>query len=623
MNYRPEIDGLRAVAVFPVVFFHLGWSIFDGGYIGVDIFFVISGYLIATLIIKEIEDGSFSLINFYERRVRRIFPVLFLVTLTTAIFGWFLLLPPDFKSLSQSIFSSSIFLSNIYFWLTNPYFSPPADLQPLLHTWSLSVEEQFYLFFPILILLCLKISFNFFVVVISLFFFSSFLSLFLLEIEPSSWKFYLIISRAWELIIGIYAAILLNEKKALGSKIISELGSAVGFSLLLISLILFDHNLDHPSLWTLIPVLGTFLVIVFCNQKTKIYKILSFKPLVSIGLISYSLYLWHFPIISFTKYAQFQELNFIQTVIIFTISIIISYISWRFFERKFRDKKIIDRRFIFKFAALGSVFLVSIGLLGHFNNGFDERLSKQEQEILRIKNLDQFNQQLRTGTCFLEEEDSIQSFDSSCFSGEILLWGDSHAAALFHGLNEIQPITQLTSSGCPPILDISLSDNNVCAFLNDQIFTSIKENKYKLIILHANWVRHGYGDYIESFKDTLQQISTSREDAKIIVVGNTPQWFNSLPKYLVFNAISIQDIKKNSGFIQTHLEKQVVSDELIKDSLDEIDNENIQFISILDEYCFNSACLGIDPEGNNELLFWDYGHLTERGSSTYARHIFK
>ena len=146
---------------------------------------------------------------------------------------------------------------------------------------------------------------------ISLFFFSSFLSLFLLEIDPSSWKFYLIISRAWELIIGIYAAILLNEKKVLGSKIISELGSALGLIFLLISLILFNEYLDHPSLWTLMPVLGTFLVIVFCNKETKIYKILSFKPLVSIGLISYSLYLWHFPIISFTKYTFFQELNLV------------------------------------------------------------------------------------------------------------------------------------------------------------------------------------------------------------------------------------------------------------------------------------------------------------------------
>ena len=623
MNYRPEIDGLRALAVLPVVFFHLGWSIFDGGYIGVDIFFVISGYLIATLIIKEIEDESFSLINFYERRVRRIFPVLFLVTLTTAVFGWFLLLPPDFKSLSQSIFSSSIFLSNIYFWLTNPYFSPPADLQPLLHTWSLSVEEQFYLLFPILILLCLKISFNFFVVVISLFFFSSFLSLFLLEIDPSSWKFYLIISRAWELIIGIYAAILLNEKKVLGSKIISELGSALGLIFLLISLILFNEYLDHPSLWTLMPVLGTFLVIVFCNKETKIYKILSFKPFVSIGLISYSLYLWHFPIISFTKYTFFQELNLIQAVIIFIVSVIISYISWRFFERKFRDKKIIDRRFIFKFAALGSLFLISIGLLGHFNNGFDGRLSKQEQEILKIKNLDQFNKQLRTGVCFLEEEDSIQNFDSSCFSEEILLWGDSHAAALFHGLNEIQPISQLTSSGCPPILDINLSDNNVCEFLNDQIFTSIKENKYKLIILHANWIRHGYGDYIESFKDTLQQISAIQEDVKIIVIGNTPQWFNSLPKYLVLNNISIKDIKGDSGLIQTQLEELLVSDELIKDSINEINKENIHFISILEEYCVESACLAMNTKENNELLFWDYGHLTYEGSRIYTTHILK
>jgi hypothetical protein len=329
------------------------------------------------------------------------------------------------------------------------------------------------------------------------------------------------------------------------------------------------------------------------------------------------------PIISLTKYTFFQELNLIQAVIIFIVSVIISYISWRFFERKFRDKKIIDRRFIFKFAALGSLFLISIGLLGHFNNGFDGRLSKQEQEILKIKNLDQFNKQLRTGVCFLEEEDSIQNFDSLCFSEEILLWGDSHAAALFHGLNEIQPISQLTSSGCPPILDINLSDNNVCEFLNDQIFTSIKENKYKLIILHANWIRHGYGDYIESFKDTLQQISAIQEDVKIIVIGNTPQWFNSLPKYLVLNNISIKDIKGDSGLIQTQLEELLASDELIKDSINEINKENIHFISILEEYCVESACLAMNTKENNELLFWDYGHLTYKGSRIYATHILK
>jgi len=623
MNYRPEIDGLRALAVLPVVFFHLGWSIFDGGYIGVDIFFVISGYLIATLVMKEIEQKSFTLKNFYERRVRRIFPVLFLVTLATSILGWFLLLPPDFKSLSQSIFSTSIFLSNVYFWLTNPYFSPPADLQPLLHTWSLSVEEQFYLFFPILILLCLKVSFNFFIVVMGSFFMVSFLSLFFLEIEPLSWTFYLIISRAWELIIGIFAAIFLLEGKVLGSRIISELGSIIGFLLILISLVIFNQNLDHPSLWTLIPVFGTFLVIVFCNQETKLYRILSFKPLVSIGLISYSLYLWHFPIISFTKYTQFQDPNLMQALIIFVFSLVISYISWRFFERKFRDKKIIGQKSILIFGAVGSLFLASIGLLGHFKNGFDDRLTKEEQEILSIKNLSLFNEQLRTGICFIEENDSLKSFNSECFSEETLLWGDSHAAAFFHGLNKIQPISQLTSSGCPPILDIKLSDNNVCSSLNDEIFSKIKANKYKSIILHANWIRHGYGDYRELFKKTLQQISINLKDTKIIVIGNTPQWFNSLPKYLVFNAISIQDAKKNSGFIQTQLDKITLSDDLIKGSISEIGNKNIQFVSILDAFCSGSKCLGIDSLGTNELLFWDYGHLTPQGSSIYAKHVLK
>ncbi|RZO26564.1 MAG: acyltransferase, partial [SAR86 cluster bacterium] len=161
MNYRPEIDGLRAMAILPVVFFHLGWPLFNGGYIGVDIFFVISGYLISTLIIKEIDSKKFSLLKFYERRIRRIFPALFLVTVVTMLIGWFLMLPSDFKALSQSVFSVSIFSSNIFFWLTNPYFSPPADLQPLLHTWSLSVEEQFYLLYPALVLLCLRLGFIF------------------------------------------------------------------------------------------------------------------------------------------------------------------------------------------------------------------------------------------------------------------------------------------------------------------------------------------------------------------------------------------------------------------------------------------------------------------------------
>ncbi|MBK86314.1 MAG: hypothetical protein CMC86_03840 [Flavobacteriaceae bacterium] len=623
MNYRPEIDGLRAMAILPVVFFHLGWPLFNGGYIGVDIFFVISGYLISTLIIKEIDSKKFSILKFYERRIRRIFPALFLVTVVTMLIGWFLMLPSDFKALSQSVFSVSIFSSNIFFWLTNPYFSPPADLQPLLHTWSLSVEEQFYLLYPALVLLCLRLGFIFFVVCLCTIFFSSFLSQYLVIFEQASWQFYLIISRAWELIFGVLIAILLYKAKPNFSNTLKEIGSIIGFVILSSSFLIFDENTHHPSIWTFLPVFGTGLIIVFCTKETALYKILSLKPIVSIGLISYSLYLWHFPIISFTKYSQLQELSFYQSIFIFIFSLVISYISWRFFEKKFRDFKIISTKVVFIFATVGSIFLASIGLVGHFNNGFDNRLSSEQSKLLNIKSLKKFNKQLRTGICFLEDGQSVDGFNKNCSSGEILLWGDSHAAALFEGLNKISAVSQFTSSGCPAIFNIVLADNRNCGKLNNEIFSKIKSNKYEYIILHANWIRHGYGNYEIYLKNTLKKIGNNWKEANIIIIGSTPQWFNSLPKYIVLNDLSINEIAKNGGYVKTDLDELLVADKLIKKIVQELNMENIKFFPVLDRYCKDSKCLGIDPNSANNLLFWDYGHLTERGSSIYVGEVLK
>ena len=343
--------------------FHAGFDLFSGGFIGVDIF-VISGYLITSLILQEKINNKFSIVNFYERRARRILPALFLVVIVTMPFTFLVMSPLALKEFSNSLISIPLFLSNFQFWSESGYFATAAEEKPLLHTWSLAVEEQYYLFFPLLVIFTWKLGLNsltLFIILISIF--SFFLSQFGANLNPSfpfideelrmnavpEYGFFFSITRAWELLFGSLTAIYLLYKKE-DNQIKNQLFSLIGILLISYPIFFYDYTTQFPGFSALIPVIGTVLLIVFSNQGTLVYKFLSHKSLVFIGLISYSLYLWHYPLFSIARLASINIPSNIFFLILIFVSFLLAFLSWKFFETPFRKKNFFTRTNIsFKF----------------------------------------------------------------------------------------------------------------------------------------------------------------------------------------------------------------------------------------------------------------------------------
>ena len=300
MKYRREIDGLRAIAVLPVILFHAGFEWFSGGYIGVDVFFVISGYLITTIIINEMDGEGFSIAKFYERRARRILPALFFVMLCCIPFAVLWMVPSQLKDFSQAMVAISFFASNILFWKKTDYFAPAAEESPLLHTWTLAVEEQFYILFPLLILGLWRFGKN--KVLFSIIILTA-LSLVLSEWgwrnQPSA-NFYLLPTRAWELGVGAICAFWIQKKSVSGSNLLS----ATGMALILLSVLVYDKETPFPSIYALAPVIGSALIVLYCSSATVVGKVLSSRPLVGVGLISFSAYLLASTAIRFCSYTN-------------------------------------------------------------------------------------------------------------------------------------------------------------------------------------------------------------------------------------------------------------------------------------------------------------------------------
>jgi len=435
VKYRSEIDGLRALAVLPVILFHAGFENFSGGYIGVDVFFVISGYLITTIIINEMEDDRFSLSTFYERRARRILPALFFVMAISIPFAILWLAPSDLKDYGQSLVSTATFSSNFLFWLERGYFGTALEFKPLLHTWSLAVEEQYYILFPIFLLYTWHLGMKkliallviIFLISLSLAHIASVYGVFNRVITGS---FYLIPTRAWELLIGVFIAIYLKYYKTNIPNLISQFLSILGFSMIVFSILFFDKDTPFPSLYTLIPTLGTGLLIISAVPKTIMHKILSIKQLVFIGLISYSAYLWHQPIFAFARHKISNEIPDLIFIFFIILSLILAYISWRWVEKPFRDKKKVDRRGILNFSVVGIIVFIILGSVLSLSDGFIKKYNKIEQDIyFEFINLGVWNPQNMKSV-------NMKEFNSEDDRKKLFIIGDSYAEDLINAIDE-------------------------------------------------------------------------------------------------------------------------------------------------------------------------------------------
>lgn len=432
LSYRPEIDGLRALAVMPVIFFHAGFSIFSGGYVGVDVFFVISGYLITTIILGEINNGIFSMVGFYERRVRRILPALFLVLIICLPFAWFLMVPIEMKAFSDSLIAVCAYVSNFWFWRTANYFDTTAHLKPILHTWSLSVEEQFYIFFPFLLLLLCKFNKRALIFALSAIAVISIVLADWLSVHKTAASFYLLPTRMWELLLGALSAIYVMQSPA--SKLnclIRDFGGFLGLILLLYAIIFFDGQTRTPSYFTLIPTLGAVCIILFISTDSLFGKILGHRFLVGIGLLSYSLYLWHQPIFAFARLSGFIDAQPERVLLLMGIVFLIAYLSWRYVELPFRDSQRVGRKTIIKLSVVVSLALILFGLIGHLSNGFLYRYTPEDRALASI---DSYKEGLYVSKRF--DEKLLIPFNSLDDRRKVLIIGDSYAQDLVNALYE-------------------------------------------------------------------------------------------------------------------------------------------------------------------------------------------
>lgn len=374
MKYRPEIDGLRAVAVIPVVLFHAGFDKFAGGFLGVDIFFVISGYLITTLIVREISEGNFTLKDFYERRARRILPALFLVMMSTAVAGYFVLMPDEYKNLGQSLVAATLFSNNILLGITSGYWDLASEFKPLLHTWSLGVEEQFYLVFPILMLSLWRYIRTHVAWIILILAAISYITFYLLNITSPRWAFYILPTRAWELLIGAIAAfIVLSDSKHAVGLCRSPLAAYFGVFAIAFAMVMCNTETNELGYYNVVATIGTMLIIVSTVSHSYLREILSSRALVFVGLISYSLYLWHQPVYSFVRAFSANRPDAVDYLMALAVASLLSILTWKFVETPFRDRRRIRSRSFIFLASISSILLIIFGIILNKTYGLPER----------------------------------------------------------------------------------------------------------------------------------------------------------------------------------------------------------------------------------------------------------
>ena len=462
MEYRPEVDGLRALAVVPVLLFHAGWSTFSGGYVGVDIFFVISGYLITSLLIEACTNGSMSLLDFYMRRIRRILPALFCMIIVCIPIAFWLLDTHAIRQFFRSISAVTVFSSNILFWNESGYFDATADVKPLLHTWSLSVEEQYYLFFPLFVMMVLPYGKRIFgALLVILLVLSLFLAQWFVQSYPTA-TFYLLPTRAWELLAGALTAVYLSRRNQNTiATLPSQWLSLFGFMLIVYGILFFDADTTFPTSYALFPVMGTTLIILYCRPGTWVHRLLSASLAVSIGLISYSLYLWHQPLLVFARTWRQSELGHLDTVMVLMLSVCVAYLSWRFVEKPFRRGRV-KAKPIYAAALLASFSLFSVGLWGHLTIDNPSRLDLANSTVDIPEKF--------PGIKLDGEDCSFPSFDPLTVcqikgtgdeSLRLVIIGDSHARVLSEAFanspSEYGELIDLTAWGCPFLPNLSIT----------------------------------------------------------------------------------------------------------------------------------------------------------------------
>lgn len=604
--YRADIDGLRAIAILSVVGFHAFPEWIKGGFVGVDIFFVISGFLISSIIFGNLEKNSFSYFDFYVRRVKRIFPALILVLTTSYIVGWYWLLPDEFKQLGKHIAAGAGFISNLVLWSEVGYFDNASDTKPLLHLWSLGVEEQFYIFWPLLLGVVWKFRLNFLAITILIAVVSFSVNVFTVTSNPVA-AFYSPLSRFWELMIGgVLAYLTLHKSQNLPKQTNSQ--PILGVMLIAIAILSVDKGSVFPGWWALLPVLGAFLVIsaqptVWVNR-----YLLGNRVLVSIGLISYPLYLWHWAILAFLRINESGMPSLEDRVIAIVASFFLAWLTYWAVEKPVRYK------------AKGNVvsialclLLTLIGFVG-FNafqrGGLSFRLMQISPGVMGVK--PDKVKDWRLDQCFLNVDSD--RFAKNCMEDKkplIFLWGDSHAAALYPGLKQWQDeyhygIAQYTSAACKPMMGKWFAEQKNCKKINDENLVRVEKIQPDVVFLHANWTNINELPSLAVTISLLKNLGVKN----IVLIGPDPLWKDELPR------MAFSYYRKEHKQLPLRLKENNADTARLLDSAmrDFANSKSIHYVSSLDILCNHDGCLTRTSENSLDLTALDADHLTPQAA---------
>lgn len=636
MQYRREIDGLRTLAVIPVILFHAGFETFSGGYVGVDIFFVISGYLITSIILNEKEKNIFSLVRFYERRARRILPALFFVLIVSLPFAWCLLLPTDMETFAKGLISVSTYSSNILFWRETGYWGTTNELNPLLHTWSLAVEEQYYILFPLFLMLMWRfrkrtILVSFFAIAIS----SLALSEWAAFNKPSA-NFFILPTRGWELAIGANIAFILfyrpfSANRILEHKFTSESAGIAGLIAIAFSIHCYDSRTPFPGLLALAPTLGTALIITFSNSTTFVGRLLSHRLLVGLGLISYSAYLWHQPLFAFSRHHSLAEPNELQILALTLLTFPLAFLSWKYIEFPFRSRDTFSRKSIFGISIFFTAFFILLGIAGINTHGFENRAASSNLTFDTIQKTFSAN----TGLDDLCDSDfNLYPECRTSDQPEILVWGDSFAMHIVQSILSSKPdarVIQMTKSACGPFVDIAPVNHNFpaknCLEFNSQVLSWLKSNKMtKFVVLSSPLVEYLADDSILQYRDGYRVIATpdiirnellktlkfiEKLGVTPVLISPTPSNGTNLGRCLV-RSVYFGGNPDNCNFYRKDmLDIRVRAFRLLDDI-----KEEFNIIRIDDLICDEEIC---HTQIGSVNLYRDGGHLTKEGATTLGQ----
>ncbi|HHQ4647060.1 TPA: acyltransferase family protein [Aeromonas hydrophila] len=626
LKYRPDIDALRAIAVISVVIYHFSKSWLPGGFVGVDIFFVISGFLISGILIKSVEGNTFSLAGFYLRRVRRILPATIFCIFITTLFCSSFFIPSDGLSLAKSAMAALLSFSNIFFWksIDTSYFAPSADTLPLLHTWSLGVEEQFYLIWPLIILFLAKwnnVKWIGGVAVIL-----ATMSFFIGEhfiVSDQSFSYYMLPARAGELFVGSITYIISNKIGRL-SRWFAQLTSILGLSMIVYSLCYFHKNMGFPGYYAIIPALGSsFFILGGLNQSNIINKAFSAKPIVFIGLISFSLYLWHWPVLAFARYA-YTELDSIVSIYCAIIIVVMTLISYYFVEIPFRRDRYVGLKYCiitasFTLAAGLSFFIINNnGTLGI--NGYTDYSKKLS--ALKSTTSPAFAYQYN---CQMGVYDDSVFNDERCITGtsskpSFIAVGDSNVA---HYVGYLRVVAQsvggtfknYSHSSCVPFAPDVIYPYVVseifdsCVKYNKKIRQVIDEEQYKTVFIGATWNDYfklvGEDKFRVDFSNMLSEFT--KNDRTVIIASKVPIF----PTYdLKCQEKNIRLPYINCGHREGYFSNvDIEVNNVIKDVVSK--NDSVHFFSVRDSVCINGFC---SPYLRGVPLYFDSMHLSMEGS---------